>query len=379
METTRILNEWIHDITSDLSPAIHQREFEKLVLETTHHYLRFNTVCRLSLQLYTLAHVFVCSCFASSYPIPINKLQYACNDTYTVDEIVRATYRVCNWHGQQDTTQAINAMDVRTIRLVADHDHTICDLVSVKGTLYIRKRMYHDKKNDLLPIYSAMTELLTHYKLKGRNVQNVSRLCAFIVNTVSSDAFYAFVPHPLINYKSTVDVSSLLFDIAIGLRGLHTAGVAHRDIKPGNIQVSKDKVACIIDLGAAGYGQYRTTTPSCTITHRPPDMLEFEIYKKKNDIYQYSGQKLDIWSFGVLAAEMYIGHAPFGVMYANTTERAALLMIQTGLPLLEQKLRHLVSSEHVDILIRCMDLEPHNRPTIQEVIAVLCNTIDTIK
>ena len=45
------------------------------------------------------------------------------------------------------------------------------------------------------------------------------------------------------------EIAKILYQILAGIEYLHSLGIAHRDLKPGNILITKDKVIKIIDFG----------------------------------------------------------------------------------------------------------------------------------
>ncbi|KEG11112.1 putative protein kinase [Trypanosoma grayi] len=94
----------------------------------------------------------------------------------------------------------------------------------------------------------------------------------------------------------------VLHDIASGIAYLHSQGIVHRDIKPGNI-LFVNGVAKIGDFGSAA--EERTAKPLTnmkgTLAYMSPEVVLGEPY----------GKPCDMWSFGCLVAEVIglrLGH-----------------------------------------------------------------------
>ncbi|OQV25295.1 Mitogen-activated protein kinase 14 [Hypsibius exemplaris] len=97
-------------------------------------------------------------------------------------------------------------------------------------------------------------------------------------------------------------VQFLIYQILRGLKYIHSAGVIHRDLKPGNIAVNEDCELRILDFGLARQAQDEMTGYVATRWYRAPEiMLNWMHYS----------QTVDIWSVGCIMAELIIGRPLF--------------------------------------------------------------------
>ncbi|WP_045745853.1 serine/threonine-protein kinase [Actinoplanes sp. NBRC 101535] len=139
--------------------------------------------------------------------------------------------------------------------------------------------------------------------------------------------------------------------VAAALAHAHSAGVVHRDIKPGNVMLCADGVK-LLDFGisaAAGEPDDDETGASFgTPAYAAPERLDGKPAEPATDLY----------GLGVLLFEMVTGQPPYNV---DTWEELAAAQA-TGpsrLPgTLPDRLRHLID--------HCLEDEPHRRPSAAE-------------
>ena len=116
-------------------------------------------------------------------------------------------------------------------------------------------------------------------------------------------------------------IRNLFFKIVNGVLYLHNRNLMHRDLKNRNI-LRKSQTVAFCDFGSITYtfGQPSQTAPrsrscthnftqsACTLTHRAPEL----IFNSTN----YT-EAVDIWSLGVILAEMYVGSHVFWTYHNN--------------------------------------------------------------
>ncbi|BFY99202.1 hypothetical protein BsWGS_02243 [Bradybaena similaris] len=93
-----------------------------------------------------------------------------------------------------------------------------------------------------------------------------------------------------------------------GLEYLHSHGIVHKDIKPGNLLVTNDETLKITDLGVAEALDQFARTDECRTSQGSPAFQPPEI---ANGQSTFSGFKVDIWSSGVTLYNITTGKYPF--------------------------------------------------------------------
>jgi serine/threonine protein kinase/predicted Zn-dependent protease len=84
----------------------------------------------------------------------------------------------------------------------------------------------------------------------------------------------------------------------------HKRGIVHRDIKPGNVMVTKDGTVKVVDFGIARVLETSKTQTGMligTFAYMSPEQYHGE----------HADERSDIWSFGVLLYELLSCHRPF--------------------------------------------------------------------
>ncbi|XP_031290699.1 mitogen-activated protein kinase 13 isoform X4 [Camelus dromedarius] len=97
-------------------------------------------------------------------------------------------------------------------------------------------------------------------------------------------------------------IQYLVYQMLKGLKYIHSAGVIHRDLKPGNLAVNEDCELKILDFGLARHADAEMTGYVVTRWYRAPEVILS---------WMRYNQTVDIWSVGCIMAEMLTGKTLF--------------------------------------------------------------------
>ena len=102
-------------------------------------------------------------------------------------------------------------------------------------------------------------------------------------------------------------VLQILWRLAAGLHAVHSAGIIHRDIKPGNIIICEGLRPKITDFGVAVSATGQTSMVLGTTKYMAPELFAGETVDGRADMY----------SLGFITYEMLIGRAKFNEIFAD--------------------------------------------------------------
>ncbi len=236
--------------------------------------------------------------------------------------------------------------------------------------------------------FRAVTEFC-----QGGNLWNALRC-----NEIKVDTFLKTIPgditlkHAVSKGMPLLDVSSIATDICHALVYLHRAGFAHRDIKSNNVLLtwcSKEQRICakLCDFGTAApvnnlprrpakpkwggferfFGFSGSWQPIGTVLWMAPEMLEPPV-EGSVPPEGYSGEKVDIYSLGVVIWELFEWRTPW--TGEETISRKDIIDV-----IVHRDQRLPISRQCVPKLAQLMSLmwtrRPFDRPSSREVLSEL--------
>src|SRR5437764_15003856 len=162
------------------------------------------------------------------------------------------------------------------------------------------------------------------------------------------------------------EVLRAVTDAARAAHALHEAGVAHRDIKPDNIELHAGG-AKLSDLGMA-----QLLTPGLTVTGMGPiDSVEYI------DPVLISGGRAsratDIWSLGVVIHRAITGRGVYGELPSDDP-LLALRRVLSATPALDPSL----SAPEAELVSSCLAPDPGDRPPTAEDVAKRLEELDAL-
>ena len=161
---------------------------------------------------------------------------------------------------------------------------------------------------------------------------------------------------------------------------LHSLGVVHRDIKPGNLLVFAWGGGKLCDLGLARYGNRERDSGGTWQYSAPEILVEQASYSKS----------ADIWSLGVVLWELfgcensgakyrYVSKRPFGNVHCppdGVSRYQAVAVLERTSPVELFPLPECPLPEIAELVQQMLCREPKSRPTIEAVLAVVRRSLD---
>jgi serine/threonine-protein kinase len=151
-----------------------------------------------------------------------------------------------------------------------------------------------------------------------------------------------------LNLDEAVDIA---IQVASGLSKAHEKEIVHRDVKPGNVFITNDGLAKIVDFGLAKLSGRtkltKTGTTPGTVAYMSPEQLRGENID----------QRSDIWSLGVVMFEMITGEMPF----RGDVEQAMMYSIMNDAPKPAGSLRPELSTDLERLINKTLSKDPDER------------------
>ena len=150
-------------------------------------------------------------------------------------------------------------------------------------------------------------------------------------------------------------VIRLFADVARAVHAAHATGLVHRDLKPGNILVSRRSSGAlhpyVVDFGLARDLEEPSLSRSDVITGTPAYLAPEQVRGQPVD------RRTDVFSLGVVLYEALTGKTPF----AGASVPETLVRITAEEPGRPRKLDATIPPDLETILLRCLEKDPARR------------------
>jgi tetratricopeptide (TPR) repeat protein len=148
-------------------------------------------------------------------------------------------------------------------------------------------------------------------------------------------------------------VARLVAEVADGLGYAHSQGVIHRDIKPGNLLLSRQGRLCVTDFGLARVTQEPGMTVSGSFLGTPAYMSPEQIAAGRMKL----DHRTDIYSLGAVLYEMLTLARPFPG--ESREEVVARIMTKEAAP--PRRLNHRIPVDLETICLKALEKDPDRR------------------
>lgn len=147
------------------------------------------------------------------------------------------------------------------------------------------------------------------------------------------------------------------YQVAVGLDYAFRNGIVHRDVKPGNVLITRHGQAKILDMGLARF--YRDTTDQLTVQYDDKIVLGTADYVAPEQVANSHGAdtRADVYALGATLYYLLTGQPPFPV----GTVSQKLLWHRTKDPAPIHELRPEVPEGLAAVVVKMMKKDPNQR------------------
>ena len=183
--------------------------------------------------------------------------------------------------------------------------------------------------------------------------------CCIVMKLMNGGSLHDFI-HKKKNTPSPQQRFSWMKDIATGMEFLHSKGIAHRDLKSGNVLLAEDahKTAKLCDFGTARLLDHTTAQSTVTGTYR---WMAPEIIKGAN---ARINMKCDVFSYSMVLCEIVTLELPF--KEAETDQMAMVEVVTGKRPSLPQSDTECPPFLH-RLITACWSEDPVDRPLFEKI------------
>ena len=231
-------------------------------------------------------------------------------------------------------------------------------------------RLGRDVAIKVLPSEVASSpERLARFDREARTVAGLNHPNIVVLHSIEEEDGIRFLTMELVDGQNLAELISpggfsvsrileLSIPLADALAAAHERGVVHRDLKPGNVMVTRDGRVKVLDFGLAKLvdpgSEAKTVLALSTAGHMVgtvPYMAPEQIRGEDVDV------RGDLFALGIIVYELAIGQRPFGGETAVDISHAILRDIPEPLT----RLRSDIPNDLERIVSRCLEKNPRER------------------
>lgn len=251
--------------------------------------------------------------------------------------------------------------------------YRLCEQIGAGGMGVVHRaqdeRLKRDVAVKLLPVGAlADTAARKHFRkealaLSRVNHPNVATIFDFDNANGQDFVVLELIPGETLENRvqrgklSEAETLTLGLQICAGVAAAHEQGVIHRDLKPGNVRITPDGRAKVLDFGLARIIQpvgAVASTQSLT-QHAPAGTLPYMSPEQMNG--NEGDARSDIWSLGALLYECVSGRRAFPQASAAQIISAVLRCAVTP----PRSVTPGVSPALEAVILKCLDIDPRRR------------------
>ncbi len=192
-------------------------------------------------------------------------------------------------------------------------------------------------------------------------------ITGIVIERLRGRDFSAFHKEAASNPKAYLKI---LYQLACALRDLHAVGIIHRDLKLDNFKESAAGVVKLFDFGISSPdGGYTTKQNKGTLTYAAP-----ELYVPGATITA----EMDIYALGVCAWALSSPKFPAQLLEKPPQTSGRVQSISTVMPTADKHADGL-HKDVVDLVDACLDPQPKNRPSADQISSVLAKHLSRNK
>lgn len=237
------------------------------------------------------------------------------------------------------------------------------------GLNHIAKYAFKDEGKEIIRAGKVLREIGRH-----PNIVSVSDIIdvgkgdsrVMIMEDVEGEDLEVFNEGDPIDGDLALD---MVYDICFGLDAVHSKGLVHRDLAPGNIIYTHESIK-LIDFGSAGISGQRTSSPY-TLGYASPEQICGGDVDERSDIYAVGG----------ILFRLTTGFAPFKKAFqaSGSVNRLELIrqMQENPEKIFEQDTDKTIDDDLHYVISRCLKTNPEERPQNAYAVLDLIDYVDS--